>query len=346
MKKSFALILALCMLFTLSACAGTPAASASGEGIDCSPENPYLVQIAHADGTTDASVVNLACNILAEKIAEKSGGAFTLEVFGGGALGTESECIDGLGTGTVQMSIGTNPTLANLVKGLSIIDMPYVFSSQEDVDKVVNSEVIGKLYDELYDTYGIKVLATCKSGFKNILTSYGFVNSPADLAGKKFRAISAPVSIDIFNYLGGSGTGMAMSEVITALQQGTIDGLDNPICTVYSGGLHNVAKYYTLTRHAYNAVSFCMSRSEWEKMSEEQQNWWLEAAKEAAEEQIAQSEVMEETYLQKMIDEGCNVSEDVDEEAMRAAVEPMYEAYRSTIGGDVMDAVLEMVGKK
>lgn len=343
-KKMLATLLAATMVFAFAACGSTGGDSGEGfgEGIDCSADSPYVMQLAHADGATDASVVNRGCEILAEIIKEKSGGAFEIKIFGNSALGTEAECIDGLGMGTVQMSIGTNPTLANLVNGLMVLDMPYMFSSQEIMSAVVKSDEIKGLYDELYEDYGMKVLATGKSGFKNIITTYGFVNNPSDLKGKKFRAIPSPIAIDVFNYLGGSGTGMAMSEVITGLQQGTIDGLDNPIATVYSAGVYTVAPYYTITNHAYNAVSFCMARSEWDKMSDEQQGWWLEAADEAVEKQIEVSEQMEADALAKMEEEGLKVSYDVDTEAMRAAVRPMYDKYRDQIGGDLLDSIVNM----
>jgi len=159
--------------------------------------------------------------------------------------------------------------------------MPFMFASPEEAYKVLDGPVGKKVLDKL-DAINLKGLAYAERGFRNLTNSKKPVLTPADMVGLKIRVMENPVYIDTFKTLGTNAVPMAWTEALTALQQGTIDGQENPINVIYSFKLNETQKYLTMTRHSYSPALFLMSKKVYGSFNKEIQEILVKAAQEAA----------------------------------------------------------------
>lgn len=282
MKKLLSILLALVMLLSLAACTSkTDPASATDS---TSSEQPSETENTDAEkptinwswGTTlsdtsEPSVV--AMQDMADELSEKTNGRFTLTLYTGASLGSESEMMDMLRTNTLTM-LATNITnLPTYEDEFSIFALPYLFRSQEDFLDYTNAKDGTKLvdlYQKLEDDYNIRPLAVEVNGTR-CLTTKGIkqINSPADLKGVKIRAMEAQVWQDVISALGGTPIPVSFSELYMALQTGVVNGQDNPISVTYSNKLYEVADYIYQTDHCYNTSMWLISPDAYDALDEE-----------------------------------------------------------------------------
>ena len=161
-------------------------------------------------------------------------------------------------------------------------------------------------------------------------------NSPS----YKWRVMPNPVYIGMFRALGGNAVPMAWGEVFTAMQQGTIDGLEIPIAVIFNNHYFEVAKHLSLTNHTYSALGLLMSKRRFNSLSPEQQTAVRKAARKTIEEERRMNTKNVEVLISKIEEKGMKVNEVKDPAAFREKVKPVYEEFRPTIGSDILDAVL------
>ncbi len=342
MKKTLALILAACMTAALAACGspgpgGGSAAPPSGGG---GTEFPAMhLQLGHVNPTTDEDQYHRYAVLFAEKVTERTGGAVTFDILGNSELGGEQEMLTGFDVGTHEVAIISNLALANVYGPCNVVEMPFMFSSNEKAWSFLDSDIMQGVKDSLYDEMGYKVLAYGEGGFRNVLSQKA-IRTPADIAAMKIRVPESRSFIATFETLGANPTPMAFAEVFAAVQQHVIDGLELPVASAYTGSYYEICSHYDLTGHFYNALGMVCSKRFWEGLSPELQEIFLTSAQEAAEEQRQWLQRASEDMLQKMEDGGCTVVRDVDTEAFRAAAAPVYDEYRDIIGGSLLDDAL------
>jgi TRAP-type C4-dicarboxylate transport system substrate-binding protein len=149
-----------------------------------------------------------------------------------------------------------------------------------------------------------------------------------------------PVYIGMFRSLGGNAVPMAWGEVFTAVQQGTIDGLEIPIAVIQNNGYYEVAKYLSLTNHTYSALGVLMSQKTWGKLTPEQQNAVRKAARTAIEKERAMNMENVEKLVEKLSQEGMQVNSIKDTAPFQQKVKAVYEEFRPSIGDDIYDLVM------
>ena len=147
--------------------------------------------------------------------------------------------------------------------------MPYIFSTQQKAWELLDGPIGDQLFAEA-EKQGWKGLAWAERGFRNLTNSKHPVNSPADMQGLKIRLMQNPIYVDSFKALGANAVPMAWTEALTALQQGTIDGQENPLNVIVSFKLYDSQKFMTITRHAYAPAPLIMSMVTWKKLSASQ----------------------------------------------------------------------------
>lgn len=266
-----------------------------------------------------------------ELVGERSDGKITVEIFPNATLGDERTLLEGMQIGTVDMGVITNGPVSNFLEEMAVFELPFLFPSPEAAYKVLDGEIGQELLDRLSEV-NLKGLAYAERGFRNLTNSKRPVNSPADLSGLRVRVMENPVYIDSFRQLGADAIPMAWTEALTAMQQGTIDGQENPVGVVYSFKLNETQTNMTMTRHTYAPALFVMGMPKWSELSGETQEIVRQAAQEAAEYERALNARLEGEQLQALKDAGMTVIENADLSAFSAAVQPVYEKYGEKFG--------------
>ena len=290
---------------------------------------PVTLRLAHVVNEQDA--YQTAALKFQELVSERSNGAITVEIFPNATLGDERTLLEGMQIGTVDMGVITNGPVANFLEEMAVFELPFLFSSPEEAYGILDGEIGQELLDRLSEV-NLKGLAYAERGFRNLTNSKRPVRTPADMDGLRVRVMENPVYIDTFRGLGADAIPMAWTEALTAMQQGTIDGQENPVGVVYSFKLNETQTNMTLTRHTYAPALFVMGMPKWGQLSEEAQEIVASSAKDAAAYERAVNSDAEQEQLQALKDAGMTVVEDADLAAFKAQVQPVYEEYGKKFG--------------
>ena len=181
---------------------------------------------------------------------ERTGGKISVEIFPNASLGDERTLLEGMQIGSIDMGIITNGPVFNFLEEMAVFELPFLFPSREAAYSVLDGEIGQELLDRLSEV-NLKGLAYAERGFRNLTNSQCAVSSPADMEGMRIRVMENPVYIDTFRALGANAVPMAWTEALTAMQQDTIDGQENPVNVVDSFKLDETQDYMTMTRHTY-----------------------------------------------------------------------------------------------
>lgn len=265
MKKFFALLLALTMVFSLCAIEAFAANDAIvlKIGISTNEEDP------RAKGALQ----------FIDEITEKTGGAVTGQLYPAGQLGGDADLINSLAldAGTVDVIITDASNFATYVPEMGISALPFQFADFEEAWAFMDSEVEAAA-EALLLPMNMRVLAHYCNGFRCVTNSKGAVESPADMAGMLIRTPENPVIMATMKAMGANPQPLAFNELYQALQQGTYDAQENPIPVIYNNKLYEVQEYLSVTNHIYSGMCFTIAESVWNKLTAEQQAIVTEAA--------------------------------------------------------------------
>lgn len=343
MKKSvrfLALALSAAMLFGLTACGGgkddsqpqeAPATEENGAAEDAGAENadasnPDATVLQLGTTVNEQDSFQVAAEKFAELVEERTNGAYKIEIYPNGTLGGERDMLESMQMDTLDMAIVTSGPFINFSDAMGVLDMPYLFGSNEEAYTVLDGEIGRELLDTL-ESSGLKGLAYAERGFRNLTNNVKPIQTAADLNGLKLRVMENDVYTASFKAMGVNADPMAWADALTALQQGTVDGQENPVNVIYSYKLWESQKYATLDRHSYSTAIITMSANLFNSLDAETQQIFLDAAQEAAEFERAWVAEQEADQLQAMKDNGMEVIEDPDLDSFKEAVQPVYEQY-------------------
>lgn len=304
------------------------------------------LQLGHINPRSPSDQYDRFAVLFAEKINAKTGGAVNVEIFGSGQLGGERDAIEGLQMGTIDLHVFSNFAIAAVHAPSFMIELPFNFPDRQTVYDFLSSPIAQEIADKTYDALDIKIIGWGEGGFRNVLNNVRPLVTPDDFKGIKLRVPESPMFVDTFRALGCNPTPISYPETYTAIQQGTVDGLELPIPSVYSGRYYEINKYMSMTGHFYNALACCVSKTLWESMSPELQKLFIEAAVEAGAEQRIFVQENDQKQLAEMIAAGLTVNRDVDTAAMQKAVASIYDKYRDIIGADLFDRAIKMIRKQ
>ena len=313
------------LMLTL-ACAGLFSASLAGHAEEITPTTLRLATVVNTQDT-----YHVAAERFQQLISEQTDGAVTIEIYPNASLGDERTLLEGMQIGTVDMGVITNGPVANFVDEFSVFELPFLFPTSEAAYSVLDGEIGQEILGKLEDV-NLKGLAYAERGFRNITNSRNAINVPEDLDGLRLRVIENEVYVDTFRELGANAVPMAWTEALTALQQGTIDGQENPVNAIHAFNLAETQDYLTMTRHIYAPAIFIMSLPAWNGLQEELQEIVLDAAKDASAHAREQNAIMEAEQLAELSEAGMEINETPDMEAFQAAVAPVYEKYGEQFG--------------
>lgn len=341
-KKVFAGVLAGGMVFSLAACGsngGVASGSSSAEG------KSLTLSIGYTTAANEDDPYHLSALRFKEVVEEKTGGRITVNEYPSSQLGSEPEMWEGMQTGTCDMAVMTNAYVSSYVPANGALDLPFIFSDLEQARSVVDGEFGQALIDNLEGT-GVTCLAFSEGGFRQLCTRNAAIKTPNDLAGLKIRCMETKTYLSAYGALGVNATPMAWGELLTALQQGTVDGCDAPLSVLYTNGFPDICKYIDNVNLFYSPLPICISSNVFSSLSADDQQILRDAAAEAVTAARDNNDAKADSMENDLAAQGMTIipAEEVDAEAFRAAVQPCYKEMESYIGSDWIQQVKELVG--
>ncbi len=285
---------------------------------------------------------DLASKRFAELVAEKTDGRLTVDVGGSAQYGDDVEALTQMRLGTLALSANSQGSTSGVVEEFAVIGLPFLFDSLEQAWGVLDGEV-GQQLDQAAQKNGLKVLAFWDNGIRQISDNVRPINSPDDLKGLKIRTPPDPMTLEIFTALGANPTPMVFSELYVALQQGVVDGQENPLMNIDSSKLYEVQKYISLTGHKYESTPVLISKIVWDGLSPEDQAALLDAAKEAGEYNRELSQASDSELRPKLEAAGVTFNE-VDKTPFIEATQGIVTEWQGKYP-ELVDALMQATGR-
>ncbi len=238
------------------------------------------VKLTLAHGTAIDNPRHYASLKFAEVVKAKSAGRIEVTVAPASQLGDDAAMVTALRTGALDMSANSQGALANVVPEYAAFGMPFLFTSQAHAWKVMDGPA-GKELAEKSAEKGLIVLGFWDNGIRHMSNNKRPLLKPEDLKGLKMRTPPDTVTVDIMQSVGAEAQQIKWSELYVALQQGVVDGQENPLVNINAGKLYEVQKYISLTGHKYELTPFLIGKRSWDKLADADRKIVLEAAAEA-----------------------------------------------------------------
>ncbi len=222
----------------------------------------------------------IGIDTFAKEVEKRTNGRIKIQPFYSGSLGGERESIEAVQLGTQELTLTSSGPVPNFVPETRILDIPFLFRDKAHAHAVLDGPIGQELLTK-FDAKGMKALAWAENGVRHMTNNRRVVNAPEDLKGLKMRTMENPVHIAAYKGFGIITTPMAFPEVFTALQQGTVDGQENPLSVIMSAKFDQVQKYMSLTGHVYSPAVILMNKAAFDKLSAADKQVFMDAAKEA-----------------------------------------------------------------
>ena len=288
--------------------------------------------------TTQNSHQGVAIDTFAKEVAARTNGRYKIETFYNGSLGGERESIEAVQLGTQELAFSSTGPVPNFVPEAKILDVPFLFRDKAHARAVLDGPIGQELLTK-FDAKGFKALAWAENGFRHMTNSKRDVKGPEDLKGLKMRTMENPVHIAAYKGLGIITTPMAFPEVFTALQQGTVDGQENPLPVIMSAKFSQVQKHLTLTGHVYSPCIFLMNKASFDKLSAADKTAFLEAAKVAAKANRDRVDQDDANGVKELRAQGMTVIENVDKTRFVSMLAPVNADFEKQFGKANLDKI-------
>ena len=280
----------------------------------------------------------VGATVFCDAITKGTANRYTCQQFPSSALGGEREMIESVQLGTQDLTNVSTGALGNFVPETKIVDIPFLFRDYDHARKVMDGP-IGQDILKKMPAKGLIGLAWTENGFRHMTNNKRPINTAADAAGLKVRTMENKVHMEGYKSFGLLPTPMAFPELFGALQQGTVDGQENPIPVILSSKFAQVQKHLSLTGHVYSPAVLLLSARVWDKLSDADKKVFVDAAKTAAVAQRKRVNDDEATGIAQLKKDGMQVVEKVDGESFRKAVVPAYAQFAKEFGADKIAAI-------
>jgi len=278
---------------------------------------------------------NLHAGLLkfAEEIDKQSGGQIKVLVYPDGQLGDIQALINGLQTGTVDMSylaIGN----ANVLKGgpqLNLAYVPYLFKSKAAAEEIANSPIFQKMYDDVAAQSGVRIFAAYgQRSPRAVQNSKRAVVKPDDMKGLKIRIPPIDGMRAFVGTLGAQGVVMGLGDTYQAIARGQVDGHENGIDAAVAFKWYEVAKHWSETAHMYETAAWYIQEKQWQALTPAQQKMFIDAAKAGGGVMTKLGEDIERTGLETFKANGVTISRP-DRAAFQEALKDVYKQYEGKV---------------
>lgn len=337
-KKVLVIALSLSMILAFTACGG-----GSGGGEASAEKEVWKVS---AMGS-ETNPVTLGWYEFERLIEEKLPNV-DVQVFENGQLGTSTDdCIGGLQNGSIHFSDLSTGNVTEFSNAYTVLDQPFLFNNKEEARAAITSEAGDLMNEKFLADANVVNLGYWDFGFRNLTNSKKEIASKADLDGLKIRTLTSDVYVKMIAAMGASPTAMAYSEVFTGLQQGTIDGEENPLATIVDAGFYEVNPYITLDGHIYAWLGFFCSADWFNSLDADTQQILKECAAQACQAEIGYNDDAEAAAMTTLQEAGCTITEVSDEAKAewREACQSLYDDCKNSVGEEYYNSVMAALGK-
>ena len=308
-------------------------------GTSALAQQPTVLKIGYA--TSKESHYGVGSTVFCDEVEKGTQGRFKCQHFANSALGGEREQIEAIQLGTQDLVNTSTGPVGNFVPEVKIVDIPFLFRDYDHARKVMDGP-IGQDILTKFPSKGIIALAWTENGFRHMTNSKRDIVKPSDAAGLKMRTMENKVHMDGYRTFGILPTPMAFPELFGALQQGTVDGQENPIPVILSSKFSQVQKHLSLTGHVYSPALLLLSPKVWNKLSDADKKVFTEAAKKAAVAQRKKVNDDENNGIAQLEKDGMKVTKVVDGAAFREALKPAYAGYAKEFGADNIKKITDV----
>ncbi|HYF44224.1 MAG TPA: TRAP transporter substrate-binding protein [Ramlibacter sp.] len=288
--------------------------------------------------TAQNSHQGVGIDVFAREVEKRTNGRYKIQPFYNASLGSERESIEAVQLGTQELTLTSTGPVPNFVPETKILDVPFLFRDKAHARAVLDGP-IGQDLLKPFEPKGFKALAWAENGFRHMTNSKRSVQSPDDLKGLKMRTMENPVHVQAYKGFGIVPTPMAFAEVFTALQQGTVDGQENPLSVIIAAKFDQVQKHLTLTGHVYSPCVFLMNKGMFDKLSAADKQHFLDAAKEATKANRARVDEDDAKDVADLRAKGMTVVDNVDKSKFVAALAPVNAEFEKQFGKANIDKI-------
>ncbi len=354
MKKSLAWVLSAALVLSLAGCSSgnpTPADSSAPQGgaePTTAPGETYTIKMALTQGDVaraDSAEVTWS-ERFEEEVEANSNGRIQVELYPSGQLGSADESVTGLLNNSLEMTCVNISILNNIYPDTMVLSCPALFANEAECDAVLSGEWGQNFFDEMAADSGIRVLSAFCNGMRCFTTTKTPLTTVDTAKNVTFRVMQSEVCQKMVEAIGANPVPMAGSEMYTALQNGTVDGQENPPVNILNDKTYEVQKYMVMDKHIASIVTFDISETCWQSLPEDLQKVVADAAALVTKEAAAVCANLNEKGVDQLRDYGMEVYEPTDAEledwhsAMRG---PCVEFLTQQLGGDVIDGLLAAI---
>lgn len=342
--KKYLLGSLLAFVLILGACGGSTDDSKVDTGDAGDAGDSVKMKIGSVDKPDVA--MGRAMDKFKELVEEKTDGSISVEVFPDSQLGGERDIIEGVQLGTIQGGPIGSAVMSNFAESFNLWSLPFVFPTREDSHRILDGDLGRQTLDDL-EEHGMYGFGFWESGIRNLTNDGGEIVSPDDLQGLKIRTMENEIQLDLWTALGASPTPMSFDELFSSLQQGVVDGQENPYSVIAESNFYEVQSYLTETEHLIGVNPFIVNKEWFDGLTEEQQTAIKEAEEEARQFQRDEKAKEDAAYKEDLQDKGMTVTE-LSEDERQAWVDTakdVIEKYKAEIGPELVDQLLEESGQ-
>ncbi|PKR77935.1 C4-dicarboxylate ABC transporter substrate-binding protein [Halalkalibacillus sediminis] len=330
MMKKLSLVMFTILLTILAACG-----SDSGSG---SSEDATTIKLAHSG--SESHQYHIAATEFKDLVEEKTDGSVEVEIHGNATLGSEAEAIEQVMDGSIEMTtVAADSSFANTVPEMNVFGIPYLFTDEEHVYSTLDGDIGQELLD-LTEEHNMKGLGYWEVGFRHLTNNEKEIKTPEDVEGLKIRVQPSPVWEEHMRALGASPTPVDFNELYSSLDQGVVDGQENPLPTIDSMKFYEVQKYVAMTAHTYSPAIVVMNSDVYDGLNEDQQEAVQSAVEETTEYHRETLAEKEEEIVETLKENDVTITEP-DRDAFREATKDVKDALSEEVPSDLIERIQE-----
>lgn len=279
-------------------------------------------------------------------LEQNSDGKFDVQIFANSQMGPDREMIEGVQSGMLQMAVSPSSFYSSWDPSFDVVELPFIYPSKQAALDTVHSAAGDKMLSKL-NNMNLQGIGWMENGVRHVTNNSRPVETPEDLKGLKIRTMKVPAHVKTFNSLNASATPMNFGEVYSGLQQGVIDGQENPIAHIYAQRFYEVQDYVSLTGHVITFYIPVMNLEFWHSLSADDQKLITDTMRDAEiyQQEIVAAEEGKQIEEFKKLGTQVNALSPEQLQLFIDATEPVREEYKQKLGADVYDEWMSTIKK-
>lgn len=317
------------------------AVSAGGQG-EAAEEEQIIIRAGHVNPPGEPA--HEAWNLFEKIMEERLGDRVDVQIFPQGQLGGERDLIEQVQVGTLDMTAPSAGPLANYNKELLVLNLPYIFASEDEMWQVLDGDIGGRLIESTLEKADILILDWWSTGVRHMFTDDTPIRTPDDMAGMKIRVMENPVFIDSFQALGALPTPLPYPAVYESIQTGIVKGAENDSSGYRNMNFFEVAPYYSLTSHLIITKPLLVNPDFYNSLPDDVREVFDECVDEATDYQRTLFKTNFEKDVEWLEAQGVTVTENVEIDKFRAKMTPVWAEYEDEFGADLLADIKAELG--